>query len=287
MRPTLVRWLPLQERYAGQTSLLYADPPYNTQDAGFPYKNGYKHSTWAAMVNQILPIGRTCCEQGVTSWAIDDTEPGLLRSMLDEAFGIVNFAGTVAVEVNPAGQNIRDNVPARSHDYFHIYANSIENSEMQLRTLTADEEKQYKLSSDDGAFIWDNLRRRGGNSRPSDRPKQYFPLYASLTPPRVELSPFPGSTEIFPIDPKGEQRIWRNNRDGVVRDLASGRISVISKAGRMEVVKKSFMPEGKKWKTIWTDSRYSATSHGTKLLLDMILAPRFPYPKSLPSCLTA
>jgi adenine-specific DNA-methyltransferase len=274
----------IQDRYLGQIAMIYAyPPPYSTQDAGFPHKNGYKRSTWAAMVSQILPtLRKLLSEQGVTSWATDDTESGLLRAMLDEAFGGVNFAGTVAVEVNPAGQNIRDNVPARSHDYFHIYANSIESSEMQLRTLTADEEKQYKLSSDDGAFIWDNLRRRGGNSRPSDRPKQYFPLYASLTPPRVELSPFPGSTEIFPIDPKGEQRIWRNNRDGVVRDLASGRISVISKAGRMEIVKKSFMPEGnKKWKTIWTDSRYSATSHGTKLLLDMIPRAAFSYPKSL------
>jgi adenine-specific DNA-methyltransferase len=183
--------------------------------------------------------------------------------------------------VNPAGQNIRDNVPARSHDYFHIYARSLDNAAMQLRELTEAEEKAYKSGSGNVAFIWDNLRRRGGNSRPSDRPGQWYPLYVSIDPPRVELAPFEGATELYPIDQKGEKRIWRNNPAGTAREIAAGNISVVRKASRLEIVKKSFMPEGKKWKTLWTDSRYSATSHGTKLLLDIIPRAAFSYPKSV------
>ena len=40
------------------------------------------------------------------------------------------------------------------------------------------------------------------------------------------------------------------------------------------------MPKGKKPKTLWADSRYSATTHGTKLLIDVVGDQRFSYPKS-------
>jgi len=147
--------------------------------------------------------------------------------------------------------------------------------------LTPEEEKAYKETDDKGSFLWDNLRRRGGNSRPTDRPKQWFPLYATLNPPKVSVSTFEGATEVWPIDPKGEKRIWRNNLAGAKRDIASGEISVIEKAGRIEIVKKSRMPEGKKPKTLWYQSGYSATSHGTKLLLNIIGQQIFSYPKSI------
>ncbi len=272
----------LTARLSGRIDVTYIDPPYNTQDNGFAYKNGYKHSSWASMMQMTLvQLPDLLVPQGVAMVAIDDTETGTLRRLMDDAFGASNFAGTVAIEVNPAGQNIRDNVPARSHDYCHMYARDIELPEMRLRALTEDEERAYKQNDGSGAFIWDNLRRRGGNSRPSDRPKQWYPLYATLLPPRVELEPFPGAEEIWPIDPKGEQRIWRNNPDGARRDIATGNISVIQKAGRLEIVKKSLMPEGRKPKTLWADPRHSATSHGTKLLLDLIPRAGFSYPKSV------
>ena len=272
----------IQARYRQQVECEYADPPYNTQDQGFLYKNSLKHSSWAAMLQQCVSQCRSLlAETGVSMWAIDDTETCNLRFLLNSEFGTDGFAGTIAAEVNPAGQNIRDNVPARSHDYFHIYARNLDSAEMQLRELTEVEAKAYKNVSGDIAFVWDNLRRRGGNSRPSDRPGQWYPLYVSIDPPRVGLTPFEGSKEIYPIDPKGEKRIWRNNPAGTAREIAAGNISVVLKAGRLEIVKKSFMPEGKKWKTIWTDSRYSATSHGTKLLLDIIPRAAFSYPKSV------
>lgn len=272
----------LEERYREKVKCVYIDPPYNTTENAFAYKNQYKHSSWLSLLNDRLRKSYGfLSEDGVCAVAIDDTETSVLRLLLSDLFGVENYVSTIGVEVNPAGQNLRPNTPARSHDYLHIYAKDIEKMVMLLRGLTAEEEKAYKEKDEQGYFLWDNLRRRGGNSRPSDRPKQYFPLYASLEQRKVSVEAFPGCVEIFPIDPKGEKRIWRVNRDGAARFIASGDISVIEKAGRVELIKKTRMPEGKKPKTLWYEAGYSATTYGTKLLIDILGAQIFSYPKAL------
>ncbi|HEY3278707.1 MAG TPA: site-specific DNA-methyltransferase [Syntrophorhabdaceae bacterium] len=287
----------LRERYREQMECIYIDPPYNTSENAFLYKNGYKHSSWLAMLSDRIRVASLFTpKSGVFMGAIDDTEYSNLKTALSDTFGDDNYVGTIAVEVNPAGQNIRPNVPARSHDYFHIFANDIESINMVLRGLTAKEREQYKERDTKGYFYWDNLRRRGGNSRPSDRPKQWFPLFidgAQVRVPTMDWSehakkwlvkeaPLQGETEVWPIDPKGEERIWRVNVEGARQGIAEGEISVIEKAGRLEVSKKSREPEGKKPKTFWSEPKYSATSHGSKLLLDILGSGlHFSYPKSI------
>jgi adenine-specific DNA-methyltransferase len=232
---------------------------------------------------------------GVIEVAIDDTETSYLRDVLDKVFGEVNCVATITAEVNPAGQNLRPNTPALSHDYCHVYAADIDAMEMLLRELTEEESEIYKEQDDKGSYIWDNLRRRGGNSRPSDRPGQWFPLFITENIVRVpnmewdELGkkwlikekPLKEEMEVWPIDPRGEKRIWRVNPEGARRFIELGEIAVTVKAGRLEVVKKSYMPQGKKPKTLWKNPKYSATTHGTKLLIDIIGKQLFSYPKSL------
>jgi len=287
----------MRMRYREQISCVYLDPPYNTSENAFLYKNNYKHSSWLSMLSNGIGIAPYFMPRsGVLMGAIDDTEYSNLKMLLSNTFGDENYVGTIAVEVNPAGQNIRPNVPARSHDYFHIFSIDIESIKMILRGLTPEERKQYKERDGNGHFYWDNLRRRGGNSRPSDRPKQWFPLFAKgkkVRVPEIEWEESskkwkiketsrPDETEMWPIDPKGEERIWRVNPDGAKREIAEGEISVIEKAGRQEVSKKSREPEGKKPKTLWSESKYSATSHGSKLLLDILGSGlHFSYPKSI------
>ena len=272
----------LQARYQKQVQCVYIDPPYNTNENTFIYKNAYRHSSWITMIQNRIELTKSLLTSGgVFQCAIDDTESSNLRSILDECFGIDNRIATISVEVNPAGQNIRPNAPALSHDYFHIYAENADRTEILPRLLTETESEKYKFSDDRGPFLWDNLRRRGGNSRPSDRPGQWYPLYVDRKTKRVSVDPFKGAEEVWPIDPKGEKRIWRNNPNGARRDIERGEISVIEKSGGFEIVKKSHMPEGKKPKTIWTDAKYSATTHGTKLLNDIVGSEKFSYPKSV------
>ena len=286
----------LLSKYREGVDCIYIDPPYNTSENTFLYKNSYKHSSWVAMMANRIGLCRLMLPRtGVIEVAIDDTETGYLRNVMDALFSEGNRVATIAVEVNPAGQNLRPNTPALSHDYCHVYAANISAMNMLLRELTEGETETYQESDGNGAFLWDNLRRRGGNSRPTDRPGQWFPLFitgSSVRVPKMEWDasskrwlvkekPRKGEEEAWPIDPKGEKRIWRVNPDGARRFIDSGDIAVTVKAGRKEIVKKSYMPEGKKPKTLWKDPKYSATTHGTKLLIDILGAQLFSYPKSL------
>ena len=288
----------LLEKFKNNVDCIYLDPPYNTTENAFLYKNNYKHSSWLSLMSNGIRLAPTMLsENGALITAIDDTETARLRFLLEDIFGSNNFLGTIAAEINPAGQNIRSNAPSRSHDYFHIFSKDIDKIKMQLRGLTKEEVAAFKLVDNKSRFNWDNLRRRGGNSRPTDRPKQWFPIYYSegggLRVPKMDWNEKnkqwkileevkDNEKEIYPIDPKGEKRIWRTNPDGARRDINLGEIDVIEKANRLVISKKSRIPEGKKPKTMWYDSKYSGTSHGTKLLIKLF-GPKatFSYPKSI------
>lgn len=286
----------LQEKYRERLDCIYIDPPYNTNENTFVYKNSYKHSSWLAMISNRLELGcRLLVASGVCQVAINDTETHYLRTVLDSIFGQDNRVATIAAEINPAGQNLRPNTPALSHDYCLFYAVSIDEMNMLLRELTTAERKVYTETDSAVPYLWDNLRRRGGNSRPSDRPGQKFPLFVKDNTVRVPdmywdqsekrwvvtEEPYEGEIKVWPVDPKGEARIWRVNPDGARKGIEQGDISVTTKAGRLEVIKKSYMPDGKKPKTLWKDSKHSATTHGTRLLNDILGKQAFSYPKSI------
>jgi adenine-specific DNA-methyltransferase len=113
----------LQEKYHGEINILYYDPPYNTSENSFIYKNLFRHSSWLTMMeNRIDKSISLMNDSSILMTAIDDAEQANLVNMVKPKFGEENFVGTIAVEVNPAGQNIRPNTPARSHDYFHIFS---------------------------------------------------------------------------------------------------------------------------------------------------------------------
>lgn len=63
----------LEERFRCKVKCVYLDPPYNTNEASFIYKNNYKHSSWAAMISdRVSAAYRTLDEDGVLMITIDD-----------------------------------------------------------------------------------------------------------------------------------------------------------------------------------------------------------------------
>jgi adenine-specific DNA-methyltransferase len=272
----------IANKFNSSIDCIYVDPPYNTSENTFIYKNNYRDSSWLSMVYDRIFISKSLLSnEGVLSIAIDDTENAYLASILNYIFDKSNHVATIPVEVNPAGQNIRPNVPALSHDYFHVYAKDINKMEMGLRPLTKEEKKHYPEHDEIGNYTWDNLRRRGGNSRPRDRPNQWFPIYVDQEKKIIKTTRFEDAEEIWPIDPKGIKRIWRYNKEGVNRELAKNEISFKIIEGKIRLLKKSRIPEGKKPKTLWYESKYSATTHGTKLLINILGENKFSYPKSV------
>ena len=95
----------LQERYREQVKCVYIDPPYNTDDGDFAYKDNYMHSSWmSALSNRVALSRKIMSADGQFVSHIDENEDFYLQSVVKEIFEIDNFLGVVVWNKrNPKG----------------------------------------------------------------------------------------------------------------------------------------------------------------------------------------
>jgi adenine-specific DNA-methyltransferase len=78
----------LEARYRQQVKCIYIDPPYNTDSSSIPYKNDYRHSSWATMMrDRLAELRSTMTPDAAIFVSIDKTERTVLEHALDEIFG--------------------------------------------------------------------------------------------------------------------------------------------------------------------------------------------------------
>lgn len=245
---------------------------------------------------------------GVLAVAIDDEEVYNLKALLDCTLGADRYAGTVIVQSNPGGRDINTHL-AISHDYCLFYAKP-EQQDMLLPREGAN------LTYNEGSF-----RRTGGLSSPSERDNSEFAfyydpsnlkilgiggrrtaLYPAIYQPTVihywndvtdsvsDMNPamffesYPTLETIVPQFSNGERGVWRwSNRSKILAAVKRGSIFLKkNNKGKVTVTLRTPTRPTYKPKTIWYNSKYSAATHGT-ILLQNILGRKgdFSYPKSL------
>ena len=90
----------LQEKYKEQINCTYIDPPYNTGDDGFVYKDNYQHSSWLSMINDRLKLNNKLMHcNGKLFSSIDDKENTNLTILINEIF---NKSKTICVKMSEA-----------------------------------------------------------------------------------------------------------------------------------------------------------------------------------------
>ncbi|RCW62173.1 adenine-specific DNA-methyltransferase [Marinobacter nauticus] len=81
----------LANKFNKSVSGAYIDPPYNTGGDGFPYKDGYRHSSWMAMMSDRVRLSKEFIKNdGALFVSIDERESSKLKLMLDKLFGESN-----------------------------------------------------------------------------------------------------------------------------------------------------------------------------------------------------
>ena len=84
----------LLTKHTGEMGCVHIDPPYNTQTSAFLYKNSYQHSSWMAMMDSQISVGRRfLTPDGSFLCHIDENEYERLRLLFDR-YDMDN-AGTV------------------------------------------------------------------------------------------------------------------------------------------------------------------------------------------------
>jgi adenine-specific DNA-methyltransferase len=111
----------MQERYREQVKCVYIDPPYNTGNDGFAYKDSFKSSSWTAMISDRLCITRNLLsELGVLFVSINEIQRDELVWQLDRAFG----EGNRIEELIWVRDTVSNNAPTYStnHEYIEVAA---------------------------------------------------------------------------------------------------------------------------------------------------------------------
>ena len=116
----------LERRFRHDVRSVYIDPPYNTGDDDFPYKDGYQASSWAAMMaDRALLAMSYLSDEGLFSIQIGDDEAARSRLVLES----VGLARKNSVVVRRGIKNVQAQFAnidrlTLGHDLIHIYGAS-------------------------------------------------------------------------------------------------------------------------------------------------------------------
>ncbi len=134
----------MQEKYKEQVQCVYIDPPYNTKNRDFNYKDNYKHSSWLAMMSDRLDKMKPLMnEKGVFFSSIDDNELSNLRLLCDEIFlGEQNFVANL-VWTNKEGGGSSDSKCFRiKHEYILTYTKNL--TMLKIAGLPVEDIERYR-----------------------------------------------------------------------------------------------------------------------------------------------
>lgn len=285
----------LQDKYRAQARCIYIDPPYNTDAGPIDYKNGYRNASWMALMDDRLKLGRRLMQDdGVLCCTIDDYEQKPLGMLLERVFGEKSIAGVVSIRINPSGRP-KPSGFAVSHEYGFFVQNSPE-SDLEKLDRTAAQKKRYKETDEDGAFMWELFRKRGSGSEKKDRPTMYYPLYVtekSIRVPSMDWiedskewvileQPKDNETCVYPIDEDNKHRRWRWKYTEVIKKPSTFKATKNPDGSWTIYYKYRPANSGVLPTTMWIDSKFSATEHGTGVLKKLFKQHDvFSYPKSV------
>jgi len=273
-----------------QVDVIYADPPYNTGNKSWKYNNDYvdsedsfRHSKWLSFMSKRLKLSKKLLkEDGIIVITIDDYEIGTLRLLMDEIFGEQNRLGLITIVHNPRGRS-DDKFFATSHEYALFYAKNAEKVKTNKLPLTEEQLENFNLKDEISNYRLLPLKRTGSNSTPNERPNLFYPIYYNKKTERISIDEQKSKdwTTIFPYDSNNEKRVWRWGKETLM-ERSETEIVVKKNGNGYNIFAKDRVKEGRKPKTVWVESKYDASSHGTMLLKKMFKDSNiFNYPKSI------
>jgi adenine-specific DNA-methyltransferase len=113
----------MERRYRERVKCVYIDPPYNTDSSSIPYKNDYRHSSWATMMrDRLAELYRMMTPDAAIFVSIDKTERDVLEHALDEVFGRENRIEELIWSMNTTNSQAPNY--STNHEYVEVYAKS-------------------------------------------------------------------------------------------------------------------------------------------------------------------
>ena len=202
----------LQARYREQVKCIYIDPPYNTGNDGFIYKDNYQHSSWlTTMENRLQAAYPLLRQDGVNFISIDDHEQAQLKILCDGIYRESNFVADFIRKTKSTTNDAKTGLNYQ-HETLLCYAKN-----KDLANILGGQKDLERYSNPDndpnGAWISDNPSKSGYAEI------QYYPI----------TNPYTGKVD-YP--PKG--RSWIPTKNTLQKHIDEGRICFKREHGENE-----------------------------------------------------
>jgi len=271
----------LQEKFARRAKCAYIDPPYNAKSSEIMYKNTFKHASWLSLMENRINVARNLLrDDSVFEIAIDEVENARLCLLNDALLDFYSGRADVSIVINPSGQQGKNF--STSSEYVHFYFQDEPN--MLAKEIRSEE------NADVRGFM-NGAKGEGGNYLRTSGKTCFYPIYVKDNNVigfgdvcEDDFHPISANVvngdilEIYPIDAEGVERKWLFGRDTVSDIQSELSVKKNRNTGLYEIIRTKTEIN---YKTVWTDSMYSAKEHGTNLLSKMFKSPVFSFPKSL------
>lgn len=272
----------LQEKYNSQIDIIYLDPPYNTGNDGFVYKDNFEHSYWLTFMKERLDIAyELLSDEGVIFISIDDNEHANLKKLCDGIFGEKNFISNFIWKKQNGGKNDSAFVSVEA-EYILCYAKY--KSNIKFNKCKIGEDKLYKLEDE-------YLETRGHHSlRKLDSNLTYSSSmdYIIKAPDGTEVVPG-GDMDKYKQRQSGNVKtkdwIWRWSEKKFQWGIENGYIVFKKVKDKWSVYYKQYNLVDNKGNSRERVVPYSnildkwTTGSGTKELKGILPDVNFPYPK--------
>ena len=174
----------IANRYANGIQAVCLDPPYNTGEDGFAYKDQYMHSSWATMMYSRFVLSRELVsDSGVFYVHIDDNEFQNLWHIMSSVFGKENYLGSFVWKRRSAS-GMSSTPLSLDHEYILCFAKCKE--KVSLHGLAKNEDS-YPYTEVDGRKYASTDLTIGATKE--QRPNQFFPIKNPRTGKRFEANP--------------------------------------------------------------------------------------------------
>jgi adenine-specific DNA-methyltransferase len=174
----------LQEKHRGALRFSYFDPPYNTGNGDFMYRDRMQHSSWISMIENRLGLLRPLlmADAAVCS-SIDDNEVDRLKLLIRQTFG----SSTSLVDIiwqKRYAPDVRTAI-SDAHEYIVTALTDIDSfgSSRNKLPLTEFQTKQFKNPDDDPRGPWKSDNFTAPGSRPNQEYAVTSPAGRVMYPP--------------------------------------------------------------------------------------------------------
>ena len=112
----------LERRFRGEVSLFYIDPPYNTGNDEFRYKDNYQHSSWLSLIGTRLDLSLPLlATDGIFACSLNDDETFRAGVMFDSLSPPLARLGEFVWRTRNTDNRVLTRFSV-DHEYIHVFA---------------------------------------------------------------------------------------------------------------------------------------------------------------------